>query len=488
MKISKVENNIGFQHRILVDIGASSPKGTLKIAALSDSGKTILRENTFLNNTVKGFENAQDFVSKLTKIIKRTYNRVLLKDKSGEFLLTDEDKKLTGVAVFVPGTTYAINGENSGIAFMPNLRDKNNEALIGVDFSEYKHYLKTKPESETGILVNQNKFDMVVTKDLGAAGMGLAKLLADRNQLKEGDYIMGVMTGGGFGSVDLKVKNQNVEFETSESSSYIAGNYMLYDTIADTIEKTLNSDNPLEIMNSYRLDNNKKLKTDLQVLGKLGRQGCNVKSHIGQFCSEIGRKDLFPLLQSIGDARIVEMNRMCINEKDTELIERVRALKDEFIEIESTSDGKIAFELNEEFFGKENLRKARTVAVNDYANSISLISINKINDCINKLYLLGPFAHGINQYVKTHSEDFEGAKDLPELIIKKIEINTDEKHADLPSTKKLMKLYDFKIFCDPEINFSDNTFAGSFFLNPKCKFTKNRGSWFNIPISVLKKG
>ena len=61
---------------------------------------------------------------------------------------------------------------------------------------------------------------MIVTKDLGGAGGALAKMMLKKNMLHEGDYVMGVMTGGGFGSVDIKVKgtqeNPVVEFETSE--------------------------------------------------------------------------------------------------------------------------------------------------------------------------------------------------------------------------------------------------------------------------------
>ena len=79
-------------------------------------------------------------------------------------------------------------------------------------------------------------------------------------------------------------------------------------------------------------------------------------------------------------------------------IELMKTLNGEIIDMDS-----LGFEMNEEFFGPELLKKARTVAVNDYANSISLISINKINDCVNKVVLLGPFAHGVNQYVKTLS-------------------------------------------------------------------------------------
>ena len=490
MYVSGINNcNIDFGHRIFIDIGASNPKGTLKIQAIDKFGKTILKEsgpNSYLNDTVKGFKDAQDFIDKIAKVVKRTYNRVLLKDKSGEFILSKEDKLLEGVAVFIPGTTYSLGKNKDVIAFMPNLRDRDDNSLTNVNFTEYVKSLKSK-DSETGIKINHDDFNFVVTKDLGGAGIGLAKLLAKRKMLNEGDYIMGVMTGGGFGSVDLKVRNGIVNFETSESSSYVAGNYRMYETVSDIMEEIAKSDNPVQEIEKMRSNNNEIIKERIQVLGKLGRQGVNVKSHIGTFCSEIGRPDLFNLLKAVGDARIVEMNRMCVSEKDIELIEQIRSMPDIFREIESTTDGKIAFELNEENFGKDVLKRARTVAVNEYANALSLICINKIDDCVNKVVLLGPFAHGINHYVKTHSADFNGVKDLPELVERKIRTNIDIDHIDLPSTQKLMDLYKFEIICDKDINFADNTFAGSLLLNPKCKFVPNRGSWFSIPLNVLKK-
>ena len=69
---------------------------------------------------------------------------------------------------------------------------------------------------------------------------------------------MGVMTGGGFGSVDLKVKNGIIEVETSESSSYIAGNYAAYEKIANIIENTVNSSNSFETL--------EKLKQNLMIV------------------------------------------------------------------------------------------------------------------------------------------------------------------------------------------------------------------------------
>ena len=483
--------NPTFQHKIIMDIGASNPKGTLKITVLSDLGKTILRvnsPNSYVNNTVDGFESAKDFIEKIGKIIRRTYERVLLKDQSGEFPLSEKDKKLSGIVMFVPGTTLVKRKAKSIIAFMPNLRDRFNESLKDIDFSNYIEGLKTSPKSVSGIDVDKN-FDMVVTKDLGGAGVGLARLMAKKKMLKESDYVMAIMTGGGFGSVNIKVKNGIVNFETSESSSYVVGNNDVYDTVAKLLEEVAKSKNPQQKLEELKAGSElkTKLKEIMPVSGKLGRQGVNVKSHLETFCSEIGRPDLYPLLCSIGDARIVEMNRMCVSEKDTEIINKLRNMPNEFREIESTTDGKIAFEMREEFFGKEKLIKARTTAINDYANTISLISINKINDCLNKVVLLGPFAHGVNQYVKTHSDDFGGATDLTDLVVKKVKANIEQ--IDLPSTRELMKqkLYNFQVICDNELNFADNTFAGDLFLNPKFEFAEDRGSWFSIPLKTLKK-
>lgn len=489
MRVSGVNDDLSFRHKILIDIGASNPKGTLKIAAITDMGKQILKENgpnSYLNDTIKGFNGSYGFIEKVAKVIKRTYERVLLKHKSGECPLSLTDKLLSGVAIFVPGTTLALNGKQSTIAFMPNLKDREGNSLTNIDFAGYEKALREHSAEETGIKINPENFDVVVTKDLGGTGVALASMMAKKKMLQEGDYVMGIMTGGGFGSVDIKVKNNTVEFETSESSSYIAGNYETFNKIADVVESTVRSESPEDKLRELRANNNKILKEDIQTLGKLGRQGVTVKSHIQAFCTEIQREDLTPILQAAGDARIIEMNRMCVSEKDTELLEKIREKKDDFIEIESTTDGKIAFELNENNFGKENLRRARTAVVNDYANSISLISINKINDCINKVVLLGPFAHGVNQYVKMHSEDFGEAKDLPELIINRIKTNIDEKHADLPSTKRLMDLYKFQVICDSDLNIPDNTAAGNLFFEPKFKFTQNRGSWFSVPLNTLK--
>ena len=127
-------------------------------------------------------------------------------DKKGIINLQPHDRKLSGVAIFVPGTTM-VNGKKDKIAFMPNLKDKEGNSLVDVDFSKYEKDMKTLSYDELGgVDVNRSKFEFMATKDLGGAGLSIAKILSSRGELKEGDYIMGIMTGGGFGSVDIKVK------------------------------------------------------------------------------------------------------------------------------------------------------------------------------------------------------------------------------------------------------------------------------------------
>lgn len=507
MRIASI-NNTNFTHKILVDIGASNPKGTCKVTVKSEDGRELYKKRGYLNNTTEGFKRTKDkngvldggqayFIQRLDKVIKKA-NATVLKDvKEGKYeFAKDEngddskDRQLSGVVVFVPGTTYTMK-KNDEIAFIPNLKNDLGETLVNIDFNEYEKELKSNNDSSD--LDVSKDFEFVVTKDLGGAGVALAQVLAQRNELKTGDYIMGVMTGGGFGSVDIKVKGTErkpvVEFETSESSSYLTGNTLMHGKISDTFNSLINSKKPKE--GFQKIKDEVGLDEFFPVLEKLGRQGVSVKSHLKCFFEALDlpistkeRQELIALAQKTGDARLVTMGKIKISQRDEALCSELSDCK-YFSEIPSNSKDKRVFTLNKNLISQEQIDKARIAAVEDYANSVSLISINKINDCINKVYLVGPFAQGINAHIQENQQDYDAA-DLPSLIRKKIETNIDEKHADLPSTRRLMKLYNFEIICDPDINFPDNTYAGDVFLHKKLEFTPNRGSWFSIPLDGLK--
>ncbi len=433
------KTNPSFKHRIILDIGASNPKGSLKITAQTDDGKDIYtRSGEFVNDTPDGFESSEDFATKVMQVVKSTHNYV--KDLCANGTFKPGEEKLSGIGIFVPGTVLG-----DKIAFIPNLKDKNGESLKNVDFSEIKKDIITKKTEETGIEANPDNFRFVVTKDLGGAGLGIAKILAKRNQLNEGDYIMGIMTGGGFGSVDIKVKHDNVEIETSESSSYLTHDF-----------------------NNHTMQ-------------KLGRMGVSVKSHITRFMDTIGMEEMIPTVLKAGDARLVTSNEIHIKNSNTELISEL--LQDPRFRIKTTNKDNTIIELDEsnpKF--AEKMRKSRYEAVNNYADSVSLIAVNKINDCLNKIILVGPFAHGVNKHVKEHQEIY-GAKDLPDLIEQKVQKRIED--VDLPSSQGLKDLYNFEVICDESINFPNNTFAGDALLNKDLTFTNNRGSWMEIPRATL---
>ncbi|MBQ3641416.1 hypothetical protein II906_05790, partial [bacterium] len=423
------------------------------------------KKSTHLNNTTKGFGNGDSFVRRVDKLIRRTYDETFERAQQGEFELPDEEKQLSGVSIFIPGTTMT-KGKDDIIAFMPNVRDTKGKSLTNIDFTNYENGLKThqslKPEEEP--LDVSDDFELFVTKDLGGTGLGIAKVLGEKGMLKNGDYIMGIMTGGGFGSVDLKVKDDRVEIETCESSSYLTANP--------------GNGNPQ----------------------KLGRLGVSVKSHINHFCNALGIPELAedsPLRKAMitaGDARIVEDNVMYISNRDKELIDTFKGSELFRVNKDKTTSAKTCFEMvddDPDFALK--MKQARISSVKDYAYAVSLISINKINDFVNKIILVGPFAHGVNRYVKEHPEEFSGAAEyhgkkvngLADLITHEIDNRIES--VDLPTSGRLKKLNNVEVICDDSINISDNTYAGDILLDPELKFVENRGNWFSFPLNLVQK-
>ena len=508
MKIGNNFSNINFGHKIIVDIGASNPRGTCKVLVKSEDGRDLYKANGYLNDKTDGFRMTSpdgktkdggqaDFISKLDDVIYKAHRTVLKKAEDGEIQFArgsnggiGRDKMLSGVAVFVPGTTFTMCIDDR-IGFIPNLKNEAGESIVNVDFKAYEKEIKEKGRRSEGIEARQD-FELVVTKDLGGAGLAIARILALNEELEVGDYIMGVMTGGGFGSVDIKVKgtkeNPIVEFETSESSSYLTGNTQMHDKITEMVNDLFTKKNPKEKFE--KLKEKIGLENLFPILGKLGRQGVSVKSHLTAFLKALDlpldKKEydkLINLALKVGDARLVSSDIMYISKDDKELYKELKDCK-YFKEVKSDQNKKKAFSMNKLQVSPKKIKEARIHTVNDYANAVSLISVNKINDCINKVYLVGPFAQGLNKHIKQNQKDY-GAKDLPDLIMQKINTNIDPNHVDLPSTKRLMELYNFEIICDEKVNFPDNTFAGDFLLDKKLEFTPNRGSWFSIPLKTL---
>ena len=87
-----VRNNYNFGHKILIDIGASNPKGSCKVRGISEDGREIFKSSGYLNTTVKGFrmkkdeetgkrDNGQaDFITKLDDVIYNAHRRILARE------------------------------------------------------------------------------------------------------------------------------------------------------------------------------------------------------------------------------------------------------------------------------------------------------------------------------------------------------------------------------------------------------------------------
>ena len=90
----KINNNFtpAFKHKVIVDIGASNPRGTCKVRVTSNDGKQeFYKEDTFLNIKSDGFKNAVNldgngmdkgqgtFIRRLHRIIQRASDAVIEK-------------------------------------------------------------------------------------------------------------------------------------------------------------------------------------------------------------------------------------------------------------------------------------------------------------------------------------------------------------------------------------------------------------------------
>ena len=53
-------NNISFRHKIIIDIGASNPKGTCKVLVESEDGSELSKKKGYLNNTTEGFKRTKN--------------------------------------------------------------------------------------------------------------------------------------------------------------------------------------------------------------------------------------------------------------------------------------------------------------------------------------------------------------------------------------------------------------------------------------------
>jgi len=404
---------VSFKHKIYIDIGASSPRGTMKIEVKSDKNEkdefTIKR---FVNGETGGFKDENAFVDKVYDALKTVNSRA--KKLWGE--------KLTGVAVFLPSMV-----NNNKVLLTSNLRNQQGQPLKNIDFSQLNERAKK------GLDVSNN-FKFSAAKDLAGAGFSALKMFLAKQAIPEGSYYSVVLTGGGFGAVNLKRNEKDtITIETSESG---------YNPAYDSLKGH-----------------------DC----RFSQLGASVKYMFDNFLNGLGIGVYFEALRQTGRAEIILNDEFALDNKVHK--QAVSLLKHiSYWQVDRVEDGKTFYKINPN--KKEEILRSRIATVNTYAYAISQYAITKINDSCNKIFLVGPLALAIDGYIRKNPEEFNGALNLPDLV--NFHLNNRIKELDLFYTNFLKD--DFEIICDKNFTFDNNTFGADLLLRDNAKPIKNRGS------------
>lgn len=420
-------NKINFGHKIFIDSGASKPEqGSLKITVTSDenpsnvifSSKEINDDN-FKIVCPKGFSSTQDYIGGICSRILETYDYVA--DRMGN--LSEEDKKLTGIVLYVPGPVI-----NNNVKSFANLKIKGTDDKISnVDFNEIDSYLKAK-----NINIS-DRFKLIATNDILGAGTGVAKFMANNSEykdmFKEGFYGAIFMTGGGFGVCYIEHKGDNVEIKTSESG------------------------------------HNSSISPNMS----LEKYGASAPALIHNYAKALNldKEDLKKFM-NLGNAMFTTDYPVRLKSEQADLL-----LKTGLFEVVENSGDKVGIALKG--VTKQAHDVASKTAVETYIRSLAQLAASKVNEGVNSIILTGPLAKGINKYINDNPELFCN-QNLEKLI-------TDETKSFLDETGKTMaNLYDFRIISD--IDIKDNTVGGNLLLDGKFIGDK-RGNWFSLPVNAL---
>ncbi len=473
-KINKDNKPLSFKSRLTFDIGASDPRGSLKVLVQDNKGKDMFEYNGFVNDSVKGFENNDDFIRKIAQAIdveglidndikviktqladnslsddlKENLNNKLDKLQSNKKMLQNRssaEKKLTGFALLLPGT---LQGKMA--LFLPNLKRKDeSDPTKLVRLTEINlNKVLNEVESQGKVKVAKDvKF--IPVKDLAGTGLGVAQKIISHpeysKRFSRGFFAAIVQTGGGFGAVDVKLmQNSKVNIETNECGHDIYFNIL----------------------------NGKKQR--------LGKMGASTKDIIRNFSEKMGiiDTDNVKALISTGLGQLATNTQIRLNNlKDSEAIKVL--LSTGCYDIVNKDSQSVLLKVNSNSI--EKFMNASKYALHSYVNAIAVYAITRINRGANLFVISGPLAMGLNETISQNPKDYE-AKNLRELIYKYIDINDD-----LDETRiNLAKYNKFDIVCDKAVSVANNTSGGALLLAEKIKAFSRRGEWMSVPIKILK--
>lgn len=390
-----------------------------------------------------GFDSKDQFISRLSDIIVDTCSEAQKKVK--EKGLGKKEESLASLEIFLPGPV----SKNVSL-FCANLKTKLGEKLVNIDLNKIKTNL-LKKKDEKNILVNQD-LKLIGLKDLAGTGIGISRILANhpkyKDEFKDGLYAVGIITGGGFGSVNIKLKGKNVDIETSESSHNLA-----FDEEKGIVQ--------------------------------LRDLGSNTKSIIRKYAEKIGiaSEDLAPVLAT-GDARIASQEVIKLDtNKDEDAIKTL--LKTGVYNVKDADDKNTWLEVDKNNSESvERFNKGRSSSINSYAEAMAQHSVQKINEGANLFIITGPLGLGLNKTISDNKKEFAGVESLQDLINNKIDkyIKKDE------TTRNLMKMNNFRVICSNDIKLENNTFGAEALLDERAEIAGGgeKGDWVRIPIEAFK--
>lgn len=476
LKVSSYANytqrrDISFKNRMTFDVGASDPRGTLKILVEDNDGKDLFEYKGYVNDTTKGFKDEEHFVERIArainvkKLIKEDIEKATaelngasekeseklrgkIKDLKGmqEILenQSPEERTLTGFTLLLPGTI-----QKHVAILMANLRTTDGKSLENVGLDKIISKAKEKSKVEFS-----DDFSFIPAKDLAGTGLGVASRLINHpvygsklaNEPK-GFHAVAVQTGGGFGSVDIKfISDTDLLVETNECS--------------------------------HDLFHDEETKTEK----RLGDLGPNTKGVIGNFAKELGieNEDDIKALIKTGMGQIATQPTIILNKaKDGAAIKVL--LNTGIYEIENDGSETTTLAVQKDEGSMFNFYHASKESIDKYATALALHVVTKINSGANLVILSGPLAMGLNKAIQKNPRIFE-ASGLRELILKKVEKRLGKDN----TAKSLRNSHEFDIVCDKDLSVDNNTFGGSLLLAGKTKTFARKGEWITVSIETLK--
>lgn len=464
-------NDISFKNKMTFDVGASDPRGTLKILVEDNDGADLFEYKGYVNDTTKGFKDEEHFVERIARAM--NVQRLIEEDaekakaelngaseKESEKLekkikdlrsmqetldsQSSEERKITGFALLLPGTI-----QKHVAILMANLRKTDGKSLENVDLD--KVISKAKENGDVELVDNA---DFIPAKDLAGTGLGVASRLINHPiygpklaHEPKGFHAVAVQTGGGFGSVDIKfISDTELMTETNECS--------------------------------HDLFHDEETKTEK----RLGELGPNTKGVITNFAKELGieNEDDIKALVKTGMGQIATQPSIILNKaKDNAAIKVL--LNTGIYEIANDGSETMTLAVKQDNGNMINFYSASKTAINKYATAIALHAVTKINNGANLVILSGPLAMGLNKTIKANPEIFK-AEDLRELVLKKV-----EKRLGKDNTAKSLRIsHEFDIVCDKDLSVDNNTFGGSLLLAGKTKTYARKGEWITVSIDTLK--